>query len=56
MVSTVDRIDREYGHVLDSIERASVIIFSVEFLTRLWCCVEDKKYKRRGPFWGMLLW
>ncbi|MCX6353195.1 MAG: ion transporter, partial [Bacteroidetes bacterium] len=42
----------QYAKLFDGFEAVSIIIFSVEYLLRLWVCVEDEKYK--NPVSGRL--
>ena len=41
-----------FGAELEVFESASVILFSIEYLARLWACVEDPEYRR--PILGRL--
>lgn len=44
IVSTVDSIQLSYGKILRTFEIVSVIIFSIEYLLRIWSIVLKKKY------------
>ena len=37
------------------VEFASAVVFTVEYLLRLWSCVEDRRYCYH-PLWGRLRW
>ena len=54
MADTIDSITQSAGNILNVIDMIIVIIFTLEYVLRVWCCVERKKYGRRGPFWGNL--
>lgn len=45
ILETVDWIDAQYGTLFQIIEYFSVVIFSVEYLARLWSCVENPAYE-----------
>jgi len=38
-------IFRQYGYVLDMFAGISVVIFTVEYILRVWCCTEDPRYR-----------
>lgn len=44
ILSTVKSIDAAYGTYLQQFEQVCLIIFTIEYLLRLWCCVESPKY------------
>lgn len=44
MADTVAWIAREHGPLLQAIEVASVAVFTVELLVRLWCCTADPRF------------
>jgi len=52
MVETVEPIGREYALLFRVVEYVSITIFLAEYLTRLWCIVEDAEYSR--PISGRL--
>lgn len=54
MWETVPGVMAEHGRALYAIEAASIAVFTLEYLLRLWACVEDPKYARRGPVIGRL--
>ncbi len=43
-----------YGNWFLGIELVSVFIFSIEYLLRLWSCVEDRQHDYRHPVFGRL--
>jgi voltage-gated potassium channel len=45
-------LQRRYGLYFDISEAAAIVVFSVEYLARLWVCVVDPRYA--GPFRGRL--
>ena len=50
--STVDRIASRYQTVFFGFEIFSVVIFSIEYIARIWSCVSDEQYS--GVFLGRL--
>lgn len=44
VIDTVEGIHSQFTHFFGAFEALSVIVFSVEYLLRLWTCVEDKRY------------
>jgi len=52
MAETVPWIQQDYGQQLFWFEVVSVIIFTLEYLTRIWVCVleEEHKFKRQSSF------
>lgn len=49
---SVDNIRHQYGNLLLGFEFFSVIIFTIEYVIRVWTCVEMPSYQR--PIWGRL--
>jgi voltage-gated potassium channel len=43
-LSTVDWIYQPWNRLFDTIETVSLIVFSVEYLLRLWSCASDDRY------------
>ena len=43
---TFESVQIKYSKILDTFEIFSVIIFSIEYLTRIYFCVTDEKYSR----------
>ena len=52
ILETVPSIDRQYGELLRLFELISVVVFSVEYLLRLWACTSDARF--RHPVSGRL--
>jgi len=54
ILETLPSLQNEYHTAFENFELVSVIIFSIEYLTRVWSAIEkaDKKYKH--PLWGRL--
>ncbi len=44
ILESVDDISSKYTIVFQNIEYISLIVFSIEYLLRIWSCVEDPKY------------
>ena len=49
-LETVEPVASRFPALFDAIEYVSVVIFTVEYLTRLWVCVEDGHYHDRPPW------
>ncbi|MEZ5826701.1 MAG: cyclic nucleotide-gated ion channel [Geminicoccaceae bacterium] len=54
ILSTVDSIRTRWGHLLWLIEIISIGVFTVEYVLRLWVCVEDRAERYNHPVWGRL--
>lgn len=52
ILETVESIHVKYEVAFEYFEIFSVIIFSLEYLVRLWACTAEEKYKH--PVWGRL--
>ncbi|MCL5028248.1 MAG: ion transporter [Bacteroidetes bacterium] len=52
ILGSVKWIENDYKVFLDSFEYFSVIVFTIEYLLRVWSCVTDEKYSR--PIHGRL--
>jgi voltage-gated potassium channel len=52
ILETVQTIEEQYRDIFHWFEIFSVIIFTVEYLARVWSCTSQEKYFR--PFWGRL--
>lgn len=50
--STVDQLYHQYYKIFIGIEVFSVSIYIIEYLIRIWSCVENPQYKH--PLWGRL--
>ncbi|MDH7569498.1 MAG: ion transporter [Armatimonadota bacterium] len=51
-LETVEGLHARYGGLFDAFELFSVIVFTVEYLLRLWVCVCEPRF--RHPLWGRL--
>lgn len=54
VLGTVERYGTPAQELFNSIEIVTVGIFTVEWLLRVWCSVEDPSGKYRHPVWGRL--
>ena len=54
MLSTVESVASVYGFALSFFEWITLSVFLIEYLLRLWSCVEDPRYSH--AFWGRLRW
>ena len=52
VLASVREWSDRYGAWFDRFENLSVAIFSIEYLSRLWSCTTDERY--RHPVWGRL--
>lgn len=52
ILNTLPDMRASYGNYFRQFEVFSVIIFSIEYILRVWSCVEQPKYKH--TFWGRL--
>jgi voltage-gated potassium channel len=52
ILETVESLRAQYGCIFDALEVFSVAVFSIEYLLRLWTCVETETYRR--PFIGRI--
>lgn len=52
IVGTVSSIRLEYSEFLYQLEVVSVVVFTIEYVLRVWACTENPKY--RGPVLGRL--
>ena len=50
ILETVPSLSAEHGRLFELVEHASLIVFTVEYLVRLWVCVEQPRYRGR-PAW-----
>jgi voltage-gated potassium channel len=46
IISTVDSINDEYEKFFNWFELISIIIFTIEYIFRIWCCTENRKYSK----------
>jgi voltage-gated potassium channel len=54
VLETVESIALEYSAALKNFEIFSVAVFSVEYLLRLWTCVESEEARYKHPFYGRI--
>jgi voltage-gated potassium channel len=52
MLSSVDEFTEEYGAIFEGIEVFSVVVFSVEYILRLWAIVQMRRF--RHPITGRI--
>ena len=52
MMDSVPAIHRTHGHILWHLEIGFTVVFSVEFMTRIWCAERRRAYL--GSFWGIV--
>ncbi|MBU7010980.1 MAG: ion transporter [Theionarchaea archaeon] len=45
VLETVESLFTTYGHVFEAFEFISIIVFSVEYVLRLWTCTESQTFK-----------
>lgn len=54
IVETIPGLDPEHHSILDTFDTISVVIFSIEYLTRLWVCTENQATGYGHPIIGRL--
>lgn len=54
ILETLPSLQNNYQSLFDRFEIVSVIIFSIEYLARVWCSVEHTGRDYSHPFWGRL--
>jgi voltage-gated potassium channel len=52
ILGSVERIENKYRNPLYLFELVSVVIFTIEYVLRIWACPENPKY--RAPLWGRI--
>ena len=52
ILETVDSIEARFGGFFRVFNIVSIVIFTVEYILRLWTCTVDEKYK--GPIAGRI--
>lgn len=56
VLESVASLSIAHGPLFHAFDLASVGVFSVEYLLRLWTCVEEPERRFHHPFWGRLKW
>ncbi len=46
VLESVDSVRTRFGELFDAFETICVVVFSVEYLTRLWACTADPRYRQ----------
>ena len=54
VLETMPGLFDAYGRELEAFEALSLVVFALEYLGRLWVCVDDARY--RSPILGRLRW
>ncbi len=49
---SVDRIQHQASHLFEVVEWITLTIFTIEYILRLWTCVEDPRWQH--PVWGRI--
>eukprot|EP01104_Vermistella_antarctica_P006485 TRINITY_DN17186_c0_g1_i1.p1 TRINITY_DN17186_c0_g1~~TRINITY_DN17186_c0_g1_i1.p1 ORF type:complete len:343 (-),score=71.66 TRINITY_DN17186_c0_g1_i1:32-973(-) len=52
--SDCEKLDTKYNSFFEGFELFSVIIFTLEYLMRVWSCMEEEEYRKLGPVVGRL--
>jgi voltage-gated potassium channel len=52
ILETVPSLYERFGHLFKGFEVFSVIVFTIEYVLRLWSCTEKNEYK--APVWGRI--
>ena len=54
MLGTVESVQSFLGNFIIGVDFFVVICFTIDYILRLWSCVEGKRYGKRGPIWGIV--
>ena len=54
ILESVESIRRHLASAFDLVENASTAFFSVEYMLRVWACVDLREKRYRDPLWGRL--
>ena len=54
VLESVSEIGTRFHHELNAFEVFSVLVFTIEYLARVWCTVEDRRAKDHGPITGRI--
>jgi len=50
ILETIEKISSQLGHFFNIFEVSSVIVFTIEYILRIWSCTTDVKF--HDPVWG----
>jgi voltage-gated potassium channel len=56
VLESVENLSLVHGPIFHAFDTASVAVFSVEYLLRLWSAVDLPEARYRHPLWGRLRW
>ena len=48
-LESVDSLNAEYGHLFFAFEMASVVVFGIEYLLRIWCMAANESSRHSSP-------
>ncbi|MBV8578984.1 MAG: ion transporter, partial [Acetobacteraceae bacterium] len=54
ILESVESIRRHSAWAFDLVENASTAVFAVEYVLRVWACVDLREKRYRDPLWGRL--
>ena len=54
ILETVPSLAITHGPIFEWFDTASVIVFTIEYVFRVWSCVEDRAHDYHHPLWGRL--
>lgn len=54
ILGTVESIQAKHGDLFRAVEQVSLLIFTVEYVLRIWSCVEHPNPRYHAPLWGRL--
>ena len=54
IVESIDAVAANYQPMFDIFELVSVMVFTAEYLLRVWVCIDNADSKFHGSFWGRL--
>jgi voltage-gated potassium channel len=54
VLESVEPIRRHFGFAFDTLEQAATTFFALEYVLRLWACIDLRDQPYRDPLWGRL--
>jgi voltage-gated potassium channel len=54
ILESVEPIHRHFAFAFDTLEQAATAFFAVEYLLRVWACIDLREPRYRDPLWGRL--
>jgi hypothetical protein len=51
IISTIKTIENLYGTIFKVIEGITIFVFTIEYILRVYVCIERKSLREKGWFW-----